>query len=553
MPAPSSSALLGSVLMLLAVSAAAPAAAPGPAERLAELVSAASEVRIETRSPEEYAAALTEYRRLRTALAALPADDLGFDDAIDRELLAAHLDGRIFEIGELKLQELVPVTYYALDTTDALFLRPCGVPDRGVRDAVEELRRLPRILDNARKNLKRPARVWTENAIVQASYARLLLDEEVPRACVDDPELGQELVAAAREASSAVDAYERWLTDVLLPRSDRPPTWTPAEIERYQFVHEGLSEYGVDEMLRIAEEEEETLLTEMRALAARIDPSGDLSTVWEEMKAEAPPWDGVLPMAQDYVERASAWLRGPGSGLVDIPEAFDYGARITTPMARRLLSFGGAEYGPTIGGRISGYYVVTPLEPWLTEAERVSRLAAYNPYWTHVISYHEWLGHNVQRAYADAGVSRPMRSLFRSLYLSQAWSFYLEKLLEDEGYYETLPRMERLKTAMARRQMRMWRIQRILTKLRMSRGTMASRRPCRPMSTRSEWSPRMPSSRCSGTRRAPARPDARSSASASSSRCRRSTAVAWASTTRCAASIRRCSSTASCRSRSCGV
>ncbi|MEM1206098.1 MAG: DUF885 family protein, partial [Acidobacteriota bacterium] len=55
---------------------------------------------------------------------------------------------------------------------------------------------------------------------------------------------------------------------------------------------------------------------------------------------------------------------------------------------------------------------------------------------------------------------------------SQAWSFYLEKLLEAEGYYDTLPHLEALKTRMARRQMRMWRVQRILTKLRMAKGTM---------------------------------------------------------------------------------
>jgi uncharacterized protein (DUF885 family) len=65
-----------------------------------------------------------------------------------------------------------------------------------------------------------------------------------------------------------------------------------------------------------------------------------------------------------------------------------------------------------------------------------------------------------------------MRRRFRSIYLSQAWSFYLERLLEEEGYYETLPPMERLKTRMGRLQMRMWRVQRILTKLRMAKGEM---------------------------------------------------------------------------------
>jgi uncharacterized protein (DUF885 family) len=142
-------------------------------------------------------------------------------------------------------------------------------------------------------------------------------------------------------------------------------------------------------------------------------------------------------------------------------------------MGRRILSFGGASYGPTLAGRISGYYVITPLEERLTAEEKASRLRSYNPYWTHVISYHEWVGHNVQRAWAQKAPDRPARHLAHSAYLSQAWSFYLEKLFEDQGYYDTLPHLEALKTKMARRQMRMWRVQRIITKLRMAQGTMS--------------------------------------------------------------------------------
>ena len=72
-----------------------------------------------------------------------------------------------------------------------------------------------------------------------------------------------------------------------------------------------------------------------------------------------------------------------------------------------------------------------------------------------------------------AHVDRPIRRRYGSAYLSQAWSFYLEKLLEDEGYFEdVLPHMEALKTRMARLQMRMWRVQRIVTKIRMARGEM---------------------------------------------------------------------------------
>ena len=355
-----------------------------------------------------------------------------------------------------------------------MFIRPCAHPDKEVAESRDELLRLPEILTNARANLMRPARTWTDNAIYTSRYAELMLDEMLPSVCVDDADLKKEFLAAGTGALAAVREFSSWMETDLLPRSDRSPSWSPEEVEFYQFVHEGLEKYSVDEMLRIAEEDKAATWAEMEALAARIHPTGDVLTVWELMKEEAPPWSEVQPMAERYVALADGWLRGSGSHIVDIPEEFDYGVQTTSPMGRRILSFGGASYGPTIAGRISGYYVLTPLEDGLTNEERLSRLKSYNPYWTHVISYHEWVGHNVQRAIAEEHLERPMRRMYPSIYLSQAWSFYLEKLFEDEGYYEAvLPHMEALKTRMARLQMRMWRIQRILTKLRMARGEMS--------------------------------------------------------------------------------
>lgn len=469
--------------LVLAQPATEPLEAPLAGEVLADLVERAASVTLPTGSAAEYEAAADTYRQIADATAAIDGKALSFDERIDLELLRRHAATRLFEIEDVRLHELIPVTYLALYQTDSLMLRPCGAGGEAVRGAIAELEALPGLLDNARENLlastrnggSGPARVWTENAIATIPHAVDLLAEDVPALCLADRELASELQAAAGPALEAVERYGRWLEETLLPLSRRSPAWTPEQVDHYQLVHEGLSGLDVDRMIEIAEAEEARLTAEMEALADRIHPSGDLRTVWELMKEEAPPWDEVRPMAEDYVERAARWLEEEGSHLVEIPQVLDYGVTITSPMARRLLSFGGASYGPTIGGRISGYYVVTPPPENLTEEERRSRLRSYNPYWTHVISYHEWLGHNVQRAVAEAHRAErgsPMRSLFRSSYLSQAWSFYLEALLETEGYYDTLPHMERLKTEMARRQMRMWRVQRISTKLRMARGEM---------------------------------------------------------------------------------
>jgi uncharacterized protein (DUF885 family) len=470
--------LAASIVGVAAPLAAQQASPPDPA--LAALIERALDVSLPTRSASEYAAASERYREVLVQARALDSSGLSLDDQVDLELLLAHVRTEIFEIDTLRLHTLHPVSYLNLSAADRLFLWPGAidpsegppVPDPQVRAAIRGLLRLPALLRSGTENLTEPARTWTENTIYQVGYARLLLTETVPRYRIASPVLRDSLTAAGGEALAALDRFESFLREDLLPRSTRSPSWTPHAVEVYQLVHEQLDEYGVDAMLRVAEEEDREIWTAMEALADSIHPSGDLRTVWELMKDEAPPWQGVLPMAQRYVDMATEWLQGKGRHVVEIP-AFNYGARITSPMARRTLSFGGASGGHRIDGRPSGYYVLTPVEDQLSDAERASRLRSYNPYWTHVISYHEWIGHNVEGANTELRVDRPMRRAFGSIYMSQAWSFYLEQLLEDEGYYDDmLEYTSRLKTRMARLQMRMWRVQRILTKLRMAKGEM---------------------------------------------------------------------------------
>lgn len=426
------------------------------------------------RAEAEYQAALEDYKAVRSALEAVDHEALSLDDQVDHALLMAEVKSRIFEIETVRLHTLHPASYFALGRTNRLFVRPGAIPDSGVREAVAELKRLPTILENAERNLERPARVWTENALYEAYYAHMLLRDYVPDAPVDDPELKKALLAAAKTADAAVDRYERFLEDDLLPRSDRSPAWEPEWIEYLQFTKEELTDWPITRMLEFADRDITETREAMEDLARRIHPSGDLRTVWEVMLEEAPAWPEVLPMAQRFVDMASSWLQEEGSHVITIPDYIDYGARMSPPMSRRILSFGGATRGPDVAGRQSGYYIITPLEDRLSDEEAASRIRSYNPYWTHVISYHEWLGHNVQIAAAREHVDSRIRRGLSTGYFSQAWSFYLEKLLEDEGYFEDrFSHVAALKHRMGRLQMRQWRNVRITTKLRMAQGNMS--------------------------------------------------------------------------------
>lgn len=459
---------------VLFLTLAPPAALPADADTLADIIERGLEVMPEPRRESGYLAAAASFRELLGELEELDYAALPIEDQVDHDLFAAFARTRIFEYEDLQLFELVPVSYFELSSTSRLFLRPEANSVSAGEAAVDELEALADRFADARANLTTPARTWTENALYQAYYARLLLRDYAPEVAIPDAGVRKRFLSAAKEALREVRTFEEWLEDDLLPRSTRSPAWTVEQIDAYQVGKEMLEAYPAEEMLRIAEEDAVETRREMEQLAKRIHPSGDLDIVWQNMKNEAPPWEGVLPMAQSFVDITTDWLQNEGSHVVTIPDYIDYGARLSPPMARRVLSFGGATRGPNVAGRQSGYYILTPLEERLSDEQKASRLLSYNPYWTHVISYHEWLGHNVQIAAAAENVTRPVRRAYNSIYLSQAWSFYLEKLLPDEGYFDDrLDYLTGLKTHMGRLQMRMWRLQRIITKVKMAQGRMS--------------------------------------------------------------------------------
>ncbi len=87
----------------------------------------------------------------------------------------------------------------------------------------------------------------------------------MPKAVVDGQEVKRELVTAAtRRSPRSRTSSAGWEPTFCPAQRVRPPG--SRRIEFYQFVHEQLDEYGIDEM-RIAGEEDRVLLDEMRELA----------------------------------------------------------------------------------------------------------------------------------------------------------------------------------------------------------------------------------------------------------------------------------------------
>ena len=97
-----------------------------------------ADVAVETHAKIEYLEAAASYRDLLADLDQINLDELGPDDRVDAALLEAQLRTHLYEIEELHLFELVPVSYLNLPATNSLFVRPCSQPDKVVASARDD-------------------------------------------------------------------------------------------------------------------------------------------------------------------------------------------------------------------------------------------------------------------------------------------------------------------------------------------------------------------------------------------------------------------------------
>ncbi len=266
--------------LLAAVAFAVPAFGAPPADSpLAALAARAAKIRTPTFSAVEIAAAVRDWKALAAVLAAVDEKRLGADDRIDLRLLREHAAIQLFELDEIKLYQLTPFRYFALDATDDLLLRPCAAGGDAIGGAIAELERLPALLVNAKRNLTRPARIWTENAIYTGWYARKLLAEDLPAACLGQESRRAELLAAAEPALAAVEDFQNFLEQELLPRSDRSPAWKPERRSKNTSWCRNScrpSWARPAPCWRSPRRRRSSCWAEMQELAKRIHPSGDL-------------------------------------------------------------------------------------------------------------------------------------------------------------------------------------------------------------------------------------------------------------------------------------
>jgi uncharacterized protein (DUF885 family) len=384
-----------------------------------------------------FARRLAELRRRVAAVP--PADE---EEAADRDALAAAIADDLFvhEVEQpwrrnpFEAATAVPAAILLLVARDFAPL------EQRLTSAAQRLEQAPRYLDQARALLDRPCpALWRQMAVAAAGGGGAFLTGTLA-ALAAGTGVADRVAAAAADAGAALRDFAAWLQG---EHADRFPDDAPfaigeaAQARKLREVHcfdtspEGFRKLGEAQIAEIT--------ADLAEHAGRLG-ADDWSAKLDELKADHPDLDGLLPAYRRELERLEAFVFE--QDLATNPEA---SARVepTPEFLRPVLGYAAYLPAGAFDPWQQGYFWVTPPAD---EAGLRDHAFAVIP----AVSAHEgYPGHHLQITSVNRLESVTRRAV-RSTVMIEGWGLYTEQLMHDVGYYDERARLAQLSMRLLR-------------------------------------------------------------------------------------------------------
>jgi uncharacterized protein (DUF885 family) len=404
-------------------------------------------------------------RRLLELVRSVDPEQLPHEELIDRRLLAGLLESGIYSAEKRRLWENDAALYVPANRIGRLLEPQSSEPaEQRIKALLAVLGEIPRRLAEGKRNLGTPPRRFTEAAIFKTRGTIESLKSGVPALAAQAAARGDEFAASLDAAIHALDEYERFLQDDLLPRSTG--SWAIGK-EHYDYIlqHRWFLDADADDILARglqAFEETEALA---QAVSERIQPGKHWSEVYELLKDQHPAADGIKEAYQKQIDAAQAFVIA--KRIVTLPAGEHVITVDTPPAMRRSSPFGTFQSVDQFDDGLEGRLVLTPIEDWMTPEQRTQRLRSHHDAWIPIIAVHEaYPGHHVD-ALKTRENPRLLRKVVREPIFSEGWGLFTEELMFELGFLQGDDvRLTQLRN-------RLWRAARVILDVSMHTGRMS--------------------------------------------------------------------------------
>lgn len=383
-------------------------------------------------SPAAFLQEIDANRQLLAQLRALDALELSNEENIDRVYLIGVLESEIYSAEKLRVWENDASLYVPARQIGRL-LEPQAVepPADRVRALESLLAKIPSNLAMARQNLQSPPQRLTEAAIFRTRGTIDSLKEGASALAAQAAGDTAEFLGVAAAAVESLEAFETFLETDLLPHSTG--SWAIGK-EHYDYILKHRWHLADDAEAILARglaafEETEALAQQV---SERIEPGTHWSLVYEKLKDEHPPADGIKEAYQKSIDAARAFVIE--HRIVTLPAGERVVTVDTPPAMRRSSPFGTFQSVDPLGDGLEGQLVLTPIEDWMTPEQQAQRLRSHHDAWIPIIAVHEaYPGHHVD-ALKTRENPRLLRKIVREPIFSEGWGLFTEEMMFEAGF-----------------------------------------------------------------------------------------------------------------------
>ncbi|HEY8131119.1 MAG TPA: DUF885 domain-containing protein [Thermoanaerobaculia bacterium] len=378
-------------------------------------------------SPTAVAARASYVRQLLDQVRSADISGWSKDDKIDAILFRAQLEAPDFASRVRNLTATSPLLYTeeASNAIFSLIKKDYDTPRNRARAATKRLQQVPAMLEQAKKNLTQPIRLYAQWAMESARSIDPLYDDSLMTALDKDlpPAEHDALVKARDNATKALHGYADWLEQRLSSMAE----WKPIGLENYEYMLHAilLLPFTSHDVAHLGEVE----LARYRALEAMLSDPSLADPNPQRAKSIPADQQAFLKVYQSREEEMSRFLKE--KRLVTIPDYIGPFIIRQLPEAFKPTSPGGFMNPPGVyDPDNSGFYFI----PTYNAQSRnfYIRAAIEDP---RPILGHEGIpGHFLQISIANH-LQDEIRRHHEDTVFIEGWALYGEEMLLREGLY----------------------------------------------------------------------------------------------------------------------
>jgi uncharacterized protein (DUF885 family) len=361
-------------------------------------------------------------------------------ERVDRAIVAANIEARIFDLETVCPWERNPQTYSDIIgtslVTQALF---AYAPEaERARRVVSKLRQVPRVVQAAKDNIKECPGIFVKAGLETWRGTLKFIEVELPRAfsTLDDLHILGDLADTSTEAASSVRSYLQFLESEVAPRAKASFRIGRDRFEQKLKLDEGIA-IGVDRLLTIAMRELGEVQEEFRAVAGRLN-GGDPVAAWRHAKERHPEPGGLVAAAEGQLEELLDFLRR--QAIVTVPEAEPV-VVAPSPEFHRWASASMWTAGPFESKPSRAFYYLTDVDrSWPPERQKEHMLDFNLPTLWNVSIHEVYPGHYLHSQHLRQVDSKVRKSLLlASTSFVEGWAHYCEQMMVEAGFKRADP------------------------------------------------------------------------------------------------------------------